>query len=374
MNNDNNTLGQRIKTFRTEKGWTQAELAKKINVSDKAVSKWESGNSNPETSLLPVISGLFGVTIDFLMTGKSPDKVIHISKIALCAKNDDTELLSEINNLSGQNEDGETFFQLIYKYQSAKVFDKILADKKQYELLPEYNSDGFMSYSTEVLFLCVISNNIENIKEFGIEDISTLSIRNWLDESILALLIDERVANSTFDYVFNIHNKYSINNSAKALYQKIFEAAVTLYINDNNVKTKTKLEKRIDSIINVFEEIAKQDTWRRENLSQFEYSHNSHVFINAISIPENIIKLLLNSKNFNLLDKCQKINIMAHGFVISDKEIEIEKMKASNKYSEEDILLQQVLFNGIVSIKELIKSKNHNLVKKNINELPYPLL
>lgn len=285
-------------------------------------------------------------------------------------KNDDIDLLSEINNLGGQDENGQTFFQLICKYQSAKVFAKILADKNQYKLLPKDNTCGFMDYSTEILFLCVISNNIENIREFGIEDISTLDIRNWLDESILALLIDERVANSTFNYVFCIHKKYSINNSAKAMYQKILESAVKLYINDDNVKTKTILEKRIDFIINVFEDIAKQDMRRRENLNQFEYSYNKQSFINAISIPENTIKMLLNSKTFSLLHKCQEINMMAHGFVIPEKQIEIEKMKANKKYSEEDILLQQVLFNGIVNIKELLKSKNYELIKKILTNFP----
>lgn len=367
---NNNTIGERIKDLRKGKGWTQAVLAKKISVSDKAVSKWESGGGNPETSQLPILSELFGVTIDYLLTGKSNSTIVHMSKFELCAKNDDVDLLSEINNLGGQDENGQTFFQLICKYQSAKVFAKILADKNQYKLLPKDNTCGFMDYSTEILFLCVISNNIENIGEFGIEDISTLDIRNWLDESILALLIDERVANSTFDYVFSIHKKYSINNSAKALYQKIFESAVELYINDNNVKTKTILEKRIDFIINVFEDIAKQDMWRRENLNQFEYSYNKQAFINAISIPENTIKMLLNSKAFILLHKCQEINMMAHGFVIPDKEIEIEKMKANNKYSEEDILLQQVLFNGIVNIKELLKSKNYELIKKILTNRP----
>ena len=42
---DNKKFGMFIAEQRKEKGWTQAELAKKINVTDKAISRWERGGS-----------------------------------------------------------------------------------------------------------------------------------------------------------------------------------------------------------------------------------------------------------------------------------------------------------------------------------------
>ena len=42
------TLNDRIKNLRKEKGWTQLQLAEKLNVTDKAVSKWEVGEANPD--------------------------------------------------------------------------------------------------------------------------------------------------------------------------------------------------------------------------------------------------------------------------------------------------------------------------------------
>ena len=42
---DNKKFGQFILQFRKEKGWTQLELAEKLNITDKAVSKWERGGS-----------------------------------------------------------------------------------------------------------------------------------------------------------------------------------------------------------------------------------------------------------------------------------------------------------------------------------------
>lgn len=42
---DNKKFGQFILQLRKEKGWTQLELAEKLNITDKAVSKWERGGS-----------------------------------------------------------------------------------------------------------------------------------------------------------------------------------------------------------------------------------------------------------------------------------------------------------------------------------------
>lgn len=68
------SIGKTIATLRKTKGWTQVELAEKLNVSDKAVSKWESEAGFPEISQLPALANLFGVTIDYIMTGKTAEK------------------------------------------------------------------------------------------------------------------------------------------------------------------------------------------------------------------------------------------------------------------------------------------------------------
>ena len=59
-----------VTTLRTAKGWTQAELAEKLHYSDKAVSKWERGESVPEIGTLLSIADLFGVSMDYLVRGK----------------------------------------------------------------------------------------------------------------------------------------------------------------------------------------------------------------------------------------------------------------------------------------------------------------
>ena len=62
--------GKLIRQLRIQMGITQKELAERINVSDKAVSKWETGGGCPDLSLLTELSEFFGTDIETLLTGE----------------------------------------------------------------------------------------------------------------------------------------------------------------------------------------------------------------------------------------------------------------------------------------------------------------
>lgn len=61
------TLGMMIAELRKEKGMTQLELAEKMGVTDKAVSKWERDLSCPDINSLPTLAEILGVSVDELM-------------------------------------------------------------------------------------------------------------------------------------------------------------------------------------------------------------------------------------------------------------------------------------------------------------------
>lgn len=61
------TLGTMITSLRKEHGMTQLELAEKMSVTDKAVSKWERDLSFPDVNSLPKLAEIFGISIDELM-------------------------------------------------------------------------------------------------------------------------------------------------------------------------------------------------------------------------------------------------------------------------------------------------------------------
>ena len=67
---DKEKTGQLITELRKEKGLTQKQLAEALNVTDKAVSKWERGLSFPDISMLEPISELLGVSIMEILAGE----------------------------------------------------------------------------------------------------------------------------------------------------------------------------------------------------------------------------------------------------------------------------------------------------------------
>lgn len=62
-------VGLYIKKKRKEKGLTQAELADKLNISFQAVSKWETGETLPDTGILLELCNILDVSVDTLLNG-----------------------------------------------------------------------------------------------------------------------------------------------------------------------------------------------------------------------------------------------------------------------------------------------------------------
>ena len=67
--------GTMIRELREKKRLTQAELAEKLYVSDKTVSKWENGKGYPDLSLLETLAGVLGVSIAELLSGKAVSNI-----------------------------------------------------------------------------------------------------------------------------------------------------------------------------------------------------------------------------------------------------------------------------------------------------------
>ncbi|AXG40631.1 helix-turn-helix domain-containing protein (plasmid) [Enterococcus gilvus] len=79
-------IGEQIKEHRKHGGWTQKELAERLNVSDKTISSWETGRTYPELTLLVELSELFNVSLDSLLGGdvkvvKKIDKDVRLKKV-----------------------------------------------------------------------------------------------------------------------------------------------------------------------------------------------------------------------------------------------------------------------------------------------------
>ena len=67
------SMGSFLTVLRKASGMTQKQLAERLNVSDKAVSRWERDECAPDLSLIPVLAEIYGVTSDEILRGQRTD-------------------------------------------------------------------------------------------------------------------------------------------------------------------------------------------------------------------------------------------------------------------------------------------------------------
>lgn len=68
-------IGKFIQASRNELGLTQRDVAERLNISDKTVSKWETGKGLPEVSLMMPLCEIFGISVNELLSGERLDEL-----------------------------------------------------------------------------------------------------------------------------------------------------------------------------------------------------------------------------------------------------------------------------------------------------------
>lgn len=74
-------LGHRIAALRRDAGWSQAELAHRLGVSASAVGMYEQGRREPAADMLVRLGEVFGVTVDYLLTGSAPRQTRELEQM-----------------------------------------------------------------------------------------------------------------------------------------------------------------------------------------------------------------------------------------------------------------------------------------------------
>ena len=73
----NKSMAEVISSRRKELGMTQKDLAEKLNITDKAVSKWERGIACPDTAVIPRLAQILGISLEELMTANPAEASGH---------------------------------------------------------------------------------------------------------------------------------------------------------------------------------------------------------------------------------------------------------------------------------------------------------
>lgn len=401
------SIGKAIASLRKSKGWTQAELAEKLNVSDKAVSKWESENGLPEISQFPALASLFDVNIDYLMTGKTAEKeIITISKAELCAQKDDVTLAEEVKDLPN-DENNKNIVDYILQYQSLNVFKKLC----------EIDSAFINRFKMlDALRLAVVSNSLSILvgKVFAVDrnckftfenedEIKSLLpvedkeyFRNYQDQCtcliprdfFTLLVTDKRVNETTLNAFLSNQNgrecvwyhafPYLIDEAYKNGNDKLLLKLLDISRKNNAIAYET-----IDPIYNNY------DSSYNYVLNYFfiapKYGNKGHGLVRVL---ENTIKEALEKGDFDMLQEFNSINIDVENFVntkfsrihesmtksncyiANADEIRVAKLKLDKSVSKTDLQVQSAIHNGIIDIKELKEIADFTTIKKALNGYP----
>lgn len=94
---DRETIPERIRRLRLEKKLTQAQLAERLGYSaDDIVSHWEAWRRTPPTEHIPTLAKIFGVTSDYLLTGKESSRLVALQQAILMSPKRDERLVAMV--------------------------------------------------------------------------------------------------------------------------------------------------------------------------------------------------------------------------------------------------------------------------------------
>lgn len=386
------SIGKTIAELRKAKGWTQVELAERINVSDKTISKWESEAGYPEFTMLPQLANIFDVSLDYLMTGKKAEpKIITMSKAELCAKTDDISILNNIN-YTQTDENNKCLIDYIKQYESLNVFAAVCtADKKA------LSSFDILT----ALKFCLLSNHVELLKDIGFWlERKAVSYRFDSPEEIMGLMpivalehfgkshgkdkyacilpnefftmivTDTRINDKTIDFLLGHQH------GRKCVWYHAFPYMIDACYNSGN-------NELLERLLTISEENNQYAYDNLKDRNNYDYNYFFIGFIGRkdghglVRILDKTLKSALQKNDFTMIERMNRLNrnVMKYygGFkcgVISDDEIRVAKLKLDKSVSAQDIIIQSSIHNGIVVIDELLTVNDAGLIEKTLEKYP----
>lgn len=266
------SVGKTIAKLRKEKGWTQADLAEKIGLTDKAVSKWESDNGLPDTTNFPALAEIFGVSIDYLMTGSKENKKGKQVRQANLSNNirvEDQEkkieeaLQNGIINVEKilATKDFQTIKKALIEYpihpfeldyaQIAKLYEAIEQHKWRelfaYAVDSEYIKDAFEKRN---MAIAIINNDSKQVEKI-LKNIEKSFIEKWhrtyelyrsysCGENFYSSHNRIELRNEFHNHKYNLNNTKSILDYIHQYKQQVIEDASLKYDKEKIIENLTK--------------------------------------------------------------------------------------------------------------------------------------
>ena len=150
-------FNEKLQQLRKQKGLTQEELAQMLYVSRTAISKWESGKGYPNIDSLKQLSNLFGISVDYLLSG---DQLLTV------AKEDSRQKESQLRDI---------VFSLLDLSTALLIFLPFFADKTdgtvqavsllQLVLIAPYLKAAYCSFTAAIILCGILTLILKNFTD-----------------------------------------------------------------------------------------------------------------------------------------------------------------------------------------------------------------
>ncbi len=129
-------VGGQIALLRKNKGMTQSELGERLGVSFQAVSKWERGETLPDTAVLPTLAAVLETTVDFILSGGEP--VLNFrGRVSIADLMEGIRCLEKMGKLLGKE-------NLIYRHAVSGINQGMNTDVEA-AFLDDYAFEAFLA-------------------------------------------------------------------------------------------------------------------------------------------------------------------------------------------------------------------------------------
>lgn len=377
------SIGERIKLKRKLVSLTQLELANQLNVTDRAVSKWEQGNGNPDIILIPKIAKLLNVTTDYLLSGNEPeDKIIFMSKIELCAKNDDPSILMNFNSYSAsiKDETGHSLMDYVKQYDSNNVLKALIDScERESDYKNLFNFKDYI-YEEELIELLtkLVPLNLERKVLQGLGSKELIFFDNFYTQNdryfkrrTLNHKIDvEECFNKIFRYL--VANYSTLPIEQKEYYfeldgdgglerTKCWSYAYSNFIEIAYDCDKVLFEKFINRIdkSNSFIQKEIENITHKYKFSQYKDHYITELtkkYANKIYVSNVVFDKIISVLNFEYASKINKYIFRP----FSEREIKLKMIEISPESTETDLLKFKYVIDGILNIDALLSDFKFN--------------
>ena len=413
-------IGDCIARLRKEKGWTQDVLAEKLLVSNKAISKWESNKGDPSLEFLPKLADLFGVSLDYLMTGKEIKEVVNyddmdaVKRAVRIVMNDDVEnfqkykydndsiLYDKDENYHDRYNETYNLFQLntkirdsIYENESKNIFSLVLSkfmdskDVKDRFLRNNDNQFYLIKEKDNFIKMCALSNRVDVLKELKVKnykivsDIVNSAETYYIKESVLNFILTNKdISKEVLDYFCSsdTQNEEIIQLIYNTKRYDYLENILSNYINNANRIYNTKVELAKEKKDYLFINNSKLQMQQEHNANYWQFHkrvysfelidemHKSNKTLLGFVSP--IIKAFDSAINNNDIVWIKKFNeyntkiskeLEIECKTFSDKEIKLMEMRLDKKEKLENIIIYKNVDNKLINLSKLYSSLMNEL-------------